>query len=144
MADVRNYHGYFNKGTGPGPGRPKGARNKPAELKYLDAVLRNGLGRHFRGLTMRIVEDLGGENALSTAEKVLIQRCAMLATECERMERESLNGTTPFDPTVYSTLTGQLTRTLNTVGIKRRPKDVTPTLNDYIVATREPEPELDD
>ena len=85
------------------------------------------------------LEDLGGQDALSTAEKVLIQRCAMIATECERMEREALSGGT-LDATVYSTLTGQLTRTLNSVGIKRLPKDVTPTLRDYIEATREPEP----
>jgi hypothetical protein len=63
----------------------------------------------------------------------------MIATECERMEREALSGGT-LDATVYSTLTEQLTRTLNAVGIKRLPKDVTPTLRDYIEAARETEP----
>jgi hypothetical protein len=86
------------------------------------------------------MDDLGGANFLSTAEKILIQRCAMLATECERMERDALGGAN-LDATVYSTLTGQLTRTLTTVGIKRLPKDVTPTLQGYLDATRQPDSE---
>jgi hypothetical protein len=142
MTDVRGNHGHFDKGTRPGPGRPKGARNKPPELKFLEEVLRYGQGRRFRGLTARLVEDLGGQDALSTAEKVLIQRCAMIATECERMEREALSGGT-LDATVYSTLTGQLTRTLNAVGLKRLPKDVTPTLQRYLEAVRPDAPDQD-
>jgi hypothetical protein len=140
MADVRNSHGYFDKGNKLGRGRPKGSRNKPLELRYLNEVLRYGYGRRFRRVSERLTEDLGGDEFLSTAEKILIQRCAMLATECERMEREALSGRVPLDATVYSTLTGQLTRTLNTVGTKRLPRDVTPpTLRDYIEAVREPE-----
>jgi hypothetical protein len=141
MTDVRGNHGYFDKGNGLGRGRPKGSRNKPLELRYLEEVLRYGYGRRFRNLSERLTEDLGGVDFLSAAEKVLVQRCAMIATECERMEREALSGRVPLDATVYSTLTGQLTRTLNAVGLKRVPRDVTPTLQHYLDAAREPEPE---
>ena len=89
MTDVRGNHGYFDEGTRPGPGRPKGARNKPPELKFLEEVLRYGQGRRFRGLTARLVEDLGGPDALSTAEKVLFQRCAMIA---DRMRAHGTRG----------------------------------------------------
>jgi hypothetical protein len=141
MTDAHGDHGYFNKGNKLGRGRPKGARNKPLELRYLEEVLRYGYGRRFRNLSERLTEDLGGGDFLSTAEKVLIQRCAMLAVECERMEREALSGRVPLDATAYSTMTGQLTRTLNTIGTKRVPRDVTPTLQTYLDAARVAEPE---
>jgi hypothetical protein len=37
-------------------------------------------------------------------------------------------------------LTGRLTQVLNLLGLRRRPRDVTPTLRDYLEATRESEP----
>jgi hypothetical protein len=44
-----------------------------------------------------------------------------------------------FDATVYGTLTGHPTRTLGVLGLKRQPRDITPTLRDYLEAVREPD-----
>jgi hypothetical protein len=39
-------------------------------------------------------------------------------------------------------LTSHLTRTLSVLGLKRQPRDITPTLKDYLDAVRQPiEPE---
>jgi hypothetical protein len=38
----------------------------------------------------------------------------------------------PLNAIAYGTLTGHLTRTLNALGLKREPVDVTPVLNEYL------------
>ena len=38
----------------------------------------------------------------------------------------------PLNAIAYGTLTGHLTRTLNALGLKREPIDVTPVLNEYL------------
>jgi hypothetical protein len=45
------------------------------------------------------------------------------------------------DVTAYGTLTGHLTRALKTLGLKREPRDVTPTLQNYLDARQQPEEE---
>jgi hypothetical protein len=41
-------------------------------------------------------------------------------------------GGKPLNALAYGTLTGHLTRTLNALGLKREPIDVTPVLNEYL------------
>jgi hypothetical protein len=81
--------------------------------------------------------DLGGAEVLSAGEQQLIRRCAMISVQCELMEQKAVAGET-FDATTYGTLTGYLTRTLSALGLKRVPKDVTPTLRAYLDAARQP------
>jgi hypothetical protein len=38
-------------------------------------------------------------------------------------------------------MTNTLTRTLGALGLKRSPRDVTPTLQDYLLAVKNPQPE---
>jgi hypothetical protein len=54
------------------------------------------------------------------------------------MERQAAEGA-PFDVTAYGTLTGHLTRALKAIGLKRVPRDVTPTLRSYLDAVRQPD-----
>jgi hypothetical protein len=70
----------------------------------------------------------------------LARRCAFISTQCEVMEEKSATGET-FDVTAYGTLTGHLTRALKTLGLKREPRDVTPTLQNYLDARQQPEEE---
>jgi hypothetical protein len=53
------------------------------------------------------------------------------------MEQRAAEGEA-FDVTAYGTLTGHLSRTLNLLGLKREPRDVTPTLKDYLYAAQHP------
>jgi hypothetical protein len=56
------------------------------------------------------------------------------------MEREASPGA-PLNLTVYGLLTGHLSRAFKVLGLKRQPRDVTPTLKDYLAAVRQPQPE---
>jgi hypothetical protein len=96
--------------------------------------------RRFRDLLIRIVNDLGGEAELSEGQIQLARRCAWISAQCELLEQRAEPGT-PFDLTIYSMLTSHLTRTLSVLGLKRQPRDVTPTLADYLKAIRQPQPE---
>jgi hypothetical protein len=71
-----------------------------------------------------MVNDLGGSETLSAGQQQLIKRCAMISVACELMEKEAISGQ-PLNAIAYGTLTGHLTRTLNALGLKREPIDVT-------------------
>jgi hypothetical protein len=121
-------------------GRKPGSRNKPTAIPrfvYEDSD-RSEPARKFQLLAARMALDLGGAENLSQGELQLIRRCAMISVQCELMERTALAGTA-FDATTYSTLTGQLTRALRTLGLKRQPHDTTPSLRDYLDAARQPD-----
>ena len=74
--------------------------------------------------------DLGGATVLTAGQKQLIKRCAMISVACELMEQEAMAGQP--QRIAYGTLTGHLTRTLNALGLKREPIDVTPALHQYL------------
>ena len=75
-----------------------------------------------------MVSDLGGSETLSAGQQQLVKRCAMISVACELMEKEAISGQ-PLNAIAYGTLTGHLTRTLNALGLKREPIDVTPALH---------------
>jgi hypothetical protein len=83
------------------------------------------------GYSHRMAFDLGGRENLTEAQQQLIRRCAMISARGELMEAETVQGK-PLNAIAYGTLTGHLTRTLNALGLKREPIDVTPVLNEYL------------
>jgi hypothetical protein len=68
---------------------------------------------------------------LSHAERSLVQRCAILAAMLTDQETAYLAGA-PIDPANYCTLVNALRRTLETVGLKRIARDITPSVADYV------------
>jgi len=84
------------------------------------------------------VRDLGGEDNVSEAERRLIRRAAMLTLQLELMEQrwaaneDQVVGANQLD--VYQRMTGALRRVLETLGLQRRLRDVTPTLSDILRA----------
>jgi hypothetical protein len=107
-------------------GRPWGARNKPFPAPPPQVI------RRFHDIMAGIIGDLGGYAQLSTGEKQLARRGAYISMHCELMEQHPAPSTA--DLAVYGTLTSHLVKTLRTIGLKRLPKDVTPTLRDYLDA----------
>ena len=81
--------------------------------------------------------DLGGSEFLTEAQQQLIRRCAMISAQCELIEAETVHGK-PLNAIAYGTLTGHLTRTLNALGLKREPIDVTPALHEYLDTLQAP------
>jgi hypothetical protein len=77
--------------------------------------------------------DLGGEGFVSEAERSIIRRAATLTVELERLELKfALAGQACADDLeLYQRTANSLRRLLESVGIKRVPRDVTP-LKDYL------------
>jgi hypothetical protein len=102
-------------------------------------VLPNGDGRtvwarRLRDLIALMTIDAGGDDLLTEGQRALIRRAAVLTVECERMEVKFANDDgTPKMLEEYGRATNTLRRTLETVGLRRVPRDITPpTLRDYI------------
>ena len=68
---------------------------------------------------------------LSEGQRQLARRCATISIECEKMEGEAAQGR-DIDLFTYGTLTDRLGRALQRLGLKRVPRDVGPTLADYL------------
>jgi hypothetical protein len=140
MMNDHDRNGYFSKGNKLGRGRPKGARNKPPAYPFMSEDDTSAPARRFRALIGRMADDLGGSEGLTAGQGQLIKRCAMISVACELMEQEAMTGQ-PLNAVAYGTLTGHLTRTLNALGLKREPIDVTPALHQYLDALEPAEPQ---
>jgi hypothetical protein len=94
---------------------------------------RSTWARRMRDLYLAHVNDLGGVEATSEAERSLARRAATLEVELERREAAfALAGhADPADLDLYARISGTLARLLERAGIKRRPRDVTPSLASY-------------
>jgi hypothetical protein len=93
-----------------------------------------------------MAEHLGGADFISEPEAIVIRRIAVFEAEMQIMEEkinQNRQQNLPMDEKfldLYSRLANAQRRFLETVGMKRTPKDVTPTLSEYVDATKtEPE-----
>jgi hypothetical protein len=83
--------------------------------------------------------DLGGEANCSAAESSIIRRASVIATELEMLEAKfaTAGQSTPNDLDLYVRAAGNLRRLLEAVGLRRRQKDVTPSLESYLATKAE-------
>jgi hypothetical protein len=90
--------------------------------------------RRMRDLIRLHTTDLGGPEACSASEAALIRRAAVLMVELEHMEVQFATdgAAAPEALQLYSTTANTLRRLLQTVGLQRRARDVTPTLSEYL------------
>ena len=95
---------------------------------------RGAWARRLRDLISLHLSDLGGEDHVSESEKVLVRRCSMLTLQLELMEQnfaknEGGEATAP-QIEAYQRCTNTLRRTLESLGLQRRQRDITPTIED--------------
>lgn len=92
--------------------------------------------RRLRDLIDLHVSDLGGDAAVSAAERSIVRRAATLTVELERMEGAfALAGEAAPDALdLYQRTAGNLRRLLESVGLERRARDVTPSLSQYLAS----------
>jgi hypothetical protein len=85
------------------------------------------------------LSDLGGDAAVSEAEKSIVRRAACLTVELERTEMLFAQGDAePWRLDLYQRMAGTLRRLLRDLGLSRRQRDVTPTdLQEYLRAKAE-------
>lgn len=94
--------------------------------------------RRFRDLIALHTADLGGEDMMSEAERALVRRSATIIIQLERMEFKFATGNDPSSNELetYQRLSNTLRRLLQTVGLERRQRDVTPSLQEYLKGKR--------
>ncbi|MCO5157571.1 MAG: hypothetical protein M9945_12625 [Aquamicrobium sp.] len=92
--------------------------------------------RRLRDLVALHIIDLGGDEAISEAERSLVRRAATMTVELERMEAVfAVKGEAdPKDLELYQRTAGNLRRILESLGLQRRQRDITPTLDAYLAA----------
>jgi hypothetical protein len=89
--------------------------------------------RRCKDLIALHVADLGGESNMSEAEMALVRRIATLTVDLEMMELKfaTIGESDPKSLEVYGRTVNTLRRTLEAIGLKRVPRDVTPRPIDY-------------
>ncbi len=96
---------------------------------------RSAYARRFRDVLAAHISDLGGRDNISEAERSLIRRATTLTVALERMEHKFAQHdgeASATDLITYQRVTGALRRCLESLGLRRRPKDITPTLAQYL------------
>jgi len=90
--------------------------------------------RRLRDLIALHLADLGGEDAVSAAERSIVRRAATLTVELERLEAKfaTAGQAEAGELALYTTTSNTLKRLLEAVGLRRRSRDVTPDLHHYI------------
>jgi hypothetical protein len=77
---------------------------------------------------------MGGVEAMSAAERSIVRRAATLTVELERLESKFAEAgeASATDIDLYQRTANSLRRLLESIGLQRRAKDVTPTLAEVI------------
>lgn len=92
--------------------------------------------RRWQDLVSAHGSDLGGTDALSEAQSSLVRRVATIEIELEQLEGKLSKGEA-VDLDAYTRAAGHLRRILETLGLERRSRDVTPTVEQYLAANSE-------
>jgi hypothetical protein len=89
--------------------------------------------RRLRDLMGLYLSDLGGDDAVSEAERSIVRRVATLTVELERMEAgfAVAGEAQPDQLDLYQRTANSLRRMLEAIGLQRRPRDVTPDPLEY-------------
>ena len=106
-------------------------------LRAVDA--RSAWMRRLRDLIAAHTADLGGDDLVTEAEMRLVRRAALLTIQCEMMDRKfALNDgdASESDLNTYQRITNTLRRTLESLGLSRRTRDVTPSLAQYLASRK--------
>lgn len=113
---------------------PERGRVRLLTLDHLDG--RTLAAQRVRGVEAALVEDLGGDDAVSTAQRALVRRSAVLAAILEDREARWATGEA-LDLEPYLAGANALRRLLTTIGLERRAKSVTPTVSEWIEQQRQ-------
>jgi hypothetical protein len=95
---------------------------------------RTAWARRAKDIIAEHVSDLGGIDNTSAAERSLIRRVSVLVVELERLEAKfaASDEASPHALDLYVRGSGSLRRLLQTLGLQRRSRDVTPTLAEVL------------
>jgi hypothetical protein len=112
-------------------GAPPKTIGKARLLTLDDLDRRTSAYRETRKLITDLEGDLGGGDRLSTGERQLVQRAAVLGSMLADTEGRWIEGE-PIDLGGYCAIVNAQRRVLEAIGLRRQPRDVTPSVADYV------------
>jgi hypothetical protein len=121
--------------------RPLTLRSKVTNGTKVYAIGGDGRGawtRRWRDLVELHVSDCGGAAAISEAMISLCRRVAAIEVQLEQMEACMSEGDLKVDLDLYNRLAGNLRRMLESIGLQRVSRDVTPDLRSYLAGKGQP------
>ena len=110
--------------------RPRSAVTSGRRLYVDEGDSNSAWSRRYRDLIAGHASDLGGRDTLSAAQFSLVRRASAIECELELMEGRLSKGE-QVDLDVFTRSSSHLRRILETLGIERRPRDVTVTLEEF-------------
>jgi hypothetical protein len=102
---------------------------------------RSAWARMFRDTCEALTAHVGGADRVSEPERMTIRRAAALECELVRLEiafaeaRAAGRAPEAADVDLYSRITNTQRRVLETLGMEKKPRDVTPDLSQYLDAS---------
>lgn len=108
---------------------PKGGKVRLLSLDDIDG--RTRAAQHVKNTRQDVIADLGGEEQLSTLERAAVDHVALLDAMAKDVGARWLQGEA-VDPSAVPTLVNAFNRSAAILGWRRRSKDVTPDLADYM------------
>ena len=102
---------------------------------YVDGDGNSAWTRRFKDLVQGHADDCGGFDILSDAKVSLIRRCAAMEIELERMEGKLSKGE-EVNLDLYTRTAGHLRRYLETLGVERTARDITPSITEIVAQHR--------
>jgi hypothetical protein len=111
--------------------------NHNALLPGIDG--RSAAARRFRDIVAALAGDQGGVEHMSEARLQLVRRFAAAAVLAEQLEARLTNGE-PINITEHALLCSTLCRVSNRIGLRRIPKNITPTLAEILDDSASDEP----
>jgi hypothetical protein len=103
---------------------------------------RSAIARRYRDIAGAIVSDMGGPDRCSESRLQLIRRFAASAVLAEAMEAQLAKGE-KIDIAEHALLSSTLVRIAQRIGIDRRSKNITPTLEQYLESHDRNRPSVD-
>jgi len=100
----------------------------------MDGDGRSIWARRCRDILADHISDMGGPKNVSSAERSLARRAAVLTTQLEQIEAQ-FSAADQADSKlldIYVRGVGGLRRLLQTIGLERRARDLGPTLSDFL------------
>jgi hypothetical protein len=90
--------------------------------------------RRCKDIIAGLLSDKGGIENTSAGEQILIKRCGVLTTECERLEKKFATTEPTFEQVhMYQSIVNSLRRTLESIGLERRPRNVGGTFGELML-----------
>ena len=108
-------------------GRSRVSNGKTLFLEAVDG--RSPMARRYRDVLADLVSDLGGDP--TEAQSLIARRAATLAVWCE-MEEAALASGNKFSIGEYTSAANTMHRLLSALGLERRMRDITPTIESYL------------